>query len=238
MRLTRRFTIGLAILAASFMWHGEVYAANPFKALKEKVMPSKESKQEKKEKKAKSHDDSDADLSLDDNLLVPVVPEKQHEQVADYMNQLAKDLSSRRRETIEKWRDGEVVVATIGSDQLFAPNDTVLRPTAKEFLQPYANLLRQMGLYKVVIVSHTDDTGSAEYTDALSEARINAVYDWLSRDQLPSIDLTPYALGATDPLVENNSQANRARNRRIEIYIIPDKLLIEMAKSNKLVYRK
>lgn len=238
MKLKRRFTIGLAILAASFMWQGEVCAANPFKALKEKMMPSKDSKPEKKDRKSGAQLMEEEDLSLDENLMVPVVPEKQHELVADYMNQLAKDLSSRKRETIEKWRDGEVVVATIGSDQLFAPNDTVLRSTAREFLQPYANLLRQMGLYKIVIVSHTDDTGSAEYTDALSEARVNAVYDWLSRDQLPSVDITPYALGATDPLVENNSQANRARNRRIEIYIIPDKLLIEMAKSNKLIYRK
>ncbi len=238
MRLSRRFTIGISILVASFMWQGEVYAVNPFKALKEKLMPSSDESKSKKNDKKSEPREAEEDLSLDDNLLVPVVPEKQHDIVADYMNQLAKDLSSRKRETIEKWRDGEVVVATIGTDQLFAPNDTVLRPSAKEFLMPYANLLRQMGLYKMVIVSHTDDTGSPEYTDALSEARVNAVYDWLSRDQLPTIDLIPYALGATDPLVENNSQANRARNRRIEIYIIPDRLVIEMAKSGKLIYRK
>lgn len=227
----------LSIIAASFMWQGEVCAANPFKALKEKLMPSDKSKTKKTDKKTEQRE-AEEELSLDDNLLVPVVPEKQHDIVAVYMNELAKDLSSRKRETIEKWRDGEVIVATIGTDNLFAPNDTVLRSTAKEFLSPYANLLRQMGLYKMIIVSHTDDTGSAEYTDALSEARVNAVYDWLAKDQLPTIDLIPYALGATDPLVENNSQANRARNRRIEIYIIPDRLVIEMAKSNKLVYRK
>ncbi len=237
MMLLRRLTIGLSIIAASFAWQGDAYAANPFKAIKERLMGGGEEKRQDSDKKTAVRE-AEEDLPLDDNLLVPQVPEKQHDQVVAYMNELAKDLSSRRRETIEKWRDGEVIVATIGTDQLFAPNDTVLRPSAKEFLQPYAGLLRQMGLYRMIIVGHTDDTGSAEYTDALSESRVNAVYDWLSRDQLSTIDLIPYALGATDPLVENNSQSNRARNRRIEIYIIPDKLIIEMAKSNKLVYRK
>lgn len=237
MRYFRRLTVGLSIVVASLMWQGEVHAINPFAALKEKLAPSNKSKTKHGDKKTEMRE-ADEELSLDDNLLVPEVPLKQHELVVDYMTELARDLSSRKRETIEKWRDGEVIVATIGTDQLFAPNDTVLRPTAKEFLAPYANLLRQMGLYKMVIVSHTDDTGSTEYTDALSEARINAVYDWLSNGQLSTIDLIPYALGATDPLVENNSLANRARNRRIEIYIIPDRLVIEMAKSNKLVYRK
>lgn len=134
MRLSRRFTIGISILVASFMWQGEVYAVNPFKALKEKLMPSSDESKSKKNDKKSEPREAEEDLSLDDNLLVPVVPEKQHDIVADYMNQLAKDLSSRKRETIEKWRDGEVVVATIGTDQLFAPNDTVLRPSAKNSL--------------------------------------------------------------------------------------------------------
>lgn len=231
--------ICLVLLSLIFCGAGESFAANPFKSLKEKVVSVKDGMSKGKEKKeAEVVADDDEELSLDDNILLPQVPAKQHDLVVAYMNELAKDLSSRRRERVEKMREGEVVVVTIGSDQLFAPNDTLLRPTAKEFLQPYANLLRQVGLYKMIVVSHTDDTGSEEYTDALSHARANAVYDWLSNGQLSSVDLSSYALGATDPLYENNSQAHRAANRRIEIYIIPDNLIIEMAKSQKLAYRR
>ncbi len=233
MSVRRCITLGVVMLAASLMWPGGLAAANPFKALMEKIMPG--SKAEKQ-----MHDaDADVDeVSLDDNVLIPEVPLKQHDLVAAYMNELAKELSARKLERVEKMRDGEVVVVTIGSDNLFAPNDTVLCPAASEFLKPYARLLREVGMYRMIVVGHTDDTGSEAYTDNLSRARANAVCEWLGRDQLSAIDLSYYALGGTDPLYDNSSHERRAANRRIEIYIIPDRLIIEMAKSGRLMYRK
>ena len=178
-----------------------------------------------------------AELSLDENVMLPRVGDKQHKAVADYMGQLAKKLASRKLARIELTRGGEVVVATIGTDQLFAPNDTVLRDNAQEFLRPYADLLKQVGMYKIIVVCHTDDTGSENYTDRLSEARASAVYDYLLKNQLESVDLLSYALGAAEPCVPNDSRDNRAKNRRVEIYVVPDMLILEMAKSDKLQFR-
>jgi len=62
---------------------------------------------------------------------------------------------------------------------------------------------------------------------------VNAVYDWF--DQNGSVDyVVPYALGETDPLVDNNSVDNRKRNRRLEIYLVPDEVMIQQAKKGRI----
>ncbi len=61
--------------------------------------------------------------------------------------------------------------------------------------------------------------------------------DWALEEQVlaaGNVEIVPYALGSSDPLLPNNSTANRRSNRRIEIFIVPNKLMLEMAKSNKL----
>ncbi len=191
-------------------------------------------KQQKKDKDIVENNIDPHELSLDDNLLVPAVPAKQHEAIARHMNATAKKLATRKLERIETMRDGEVVVATLGTDAMFAPNDTVLRKEAVEMLRPYWNLLNETGYYKLIIVMHTDDTGSEKYTDKLSESRINEIYNLITSNTENESQLIPYAMGASDPLFPNDSQINRKANRRLEIFIVPDKLLIEMARSRKL----
>lgn len=175
------------------------------------------------------------EMSLDDNLAVPAINEKYHDAIADHMNNLAKKIASHKRERVETMRRGEVVVATISTDLLFAPNDTVLTRAANTLLQPYANLMRQPGMYKLIVVCHTDNTGSEYYTDMLSEARVNNVSEYLLHGLNDNhATLVPYALGASEPIRPNNTMENRTANRRLEIFIVPDDLMIEMAKSNKL----
>ena len=50
---------------------------------------------------------------------------------------------------------------------------------------------------QIIVVCHTDDTGSENYTDRLSEARASAVYDYLLKNQLESVDL-PGSMAVTD----------------------------------------
>lgn len=240
--------IATVILSISLLLAGgnALYAENIFqKIARIGATPGKEKsdsiaaqenteKKAKKEKKSKESELTDPfELSLDENLVVPPVNDKLKPVVADYMNEVAKKLAQRKIARIETMRSGEVVVATISSDLLFAPNDTVLRSTAPEILSPYRSLLSR-GLYKLVLTCHTDNTGSTPYTDRLSEARVNAVDAWLSRNLPGDVILVPYALGASEPLYPNDSQAHRAANRRIEIFIVPTARLIELAKSGKL----
>ncbi len=194
---------------------------------------AKKQKKQKGSKKVQQQLPDATELSLDENVASPEVPVKQKELVKSHITALAKKLAKRKTEKIETMRDGEVIVATIATDLLFAPNDTVLMPRAKELLRQYANLT-QKGLYKILLVVHTDDTGSDEYTDWLSEMRVEAVYQEMTANKPQESIVLPYALGSSEPLVPNNSRANRALNRRLEIFIVPDQKMINLAKSNKL----
>lgn len=226
--------VGMSLIIASAPV--EVEAQNFLNKIlgKEKVEEKHDSKKSKDKKKKSASEVNINELSLDDNIAYPPVPEKQKLAIKEYMTGVAKNLAKRKTAKIETMRDGEVVVATLGTDLMFAPNDTVLLPGSKEFLKQYKELLRSPGRYKILLVVHTDDTGSDEYTDRLSELRVDAVYNEIVGKEAPQSAVITYALGATEPLLPNISRANRAANRRLEIFIVPDQKLINLAKSNKL----
>ena len=104
---------------------------------------------------------------------------------------------------------------------------------SKVSLKPLTRYLRNPGFYKMLLVMHTDNTGSDKYTLNLSRSRVNAVFDWFEANA--SVDfLVPYALGATDPAIDNNSMDNRKRNRRLEVFLVPDKVMINQAKKGRI----
>lgn len=81
---------------------------------------------------------------------------------------------------------------------------------------------------------HSDNTGNEIYADNLTNDRVVSVYNWFRDNCNLSSDLVPYAMGNSDPLVKNNSRANRQINRRLEIYLIPDEQMIERARKGSL----
>ena len=116
---------------------------------------------------------------------------------------------------------------------LFDPNDTVLNKLGEEQLKPFLRLLNNAGFYKMLLVMHSDNTGSSEYTLNLTRQRVNAIFDWF--DENGSVDyVVPYALGETDPVVDNNSVENRKTNRRLEIFLIPEQVMLQQAKKGRI----
>ena len=66
------------------------------------------------------------------------------------------------------------------------------------------------------IVGHTDATGDADANRALSDARAQAVRDFLIAKGVVAGSLNSYGMGQDQPIAENDSEAGRAANRRIE----------------------
>jgi outer membrane protein OmpA-like peptidoglycan-associated protein len=89
-------------------------------------------------------------------------------------------------------------------------------------------------LYKLLVVVHSDDAGDEAYSDRLTEERSNAIDEYFSETLGDNLNLVPYGVGFDDPCASNNSIAGRKANRRVEVYIIPEKQTVEMAKSGKL----
>ena len=72
---------------------------------------------------------------------------------------------------------------------------------------------------KIEIGGHTDNTGTSEYNIKLSEARAKSVYDFLVKYGIDIHRLSYKGYGETKPIVENDSEENRAVNRRTEFRI-------------------
>ncbi|MDT8394423.1 MAG: OmpA family protein [Bacteroidales bacterium] len=73
---------------------------------------------------------------------------------------------------------------------------------------------------KIMICGHTDDVGSDEYNQTLSENRARAVYDFLVDTGIDPSRLSYKGFGKTQPVSDNDTEEGRAQNRRTEIMIL------------------
>ncbi len=95
----------------------------------------------------------------------------------------------------------------------------VIRKKSETELNRVLQFLGDNPKIHIKVEGHTDDKGSEEYNNSLSLNRAKAVYDYLL-DQGASPDVLDYeGFGQAAPLVPNDSEANRQRNRRIEFRI-------------------
>ena len=168
-------------------------------------------------------DTADADeLDLDRQLHTPAIPQRQHAATADHAARLA---ASMRRQGLRAatLRQSEIVLVSLPCDTLFAANSTTPKPEALRRLRPLREIVGQSERYKVVVAVHSDDTGDDAYSDALTEARANAIDDllWQLADRDDDTNVVIYGIGKDEPLHDNDSQAHRRANRRVEIYIVP-----------------
>lgn len=174
------------------------------------------------------------ELDFGTNLEMPEVPHKVSADIVDHMSNIKKALQKHGL-NVEMDRGNEIVDIIIPCSDFFLPNDTVVKAKGAEKLRLLADLLKYPTMYKLVVAVYSDDTGEPEYCDNLTMTRANAIYECLvevANDD--DINVIPYGLGADDPRVENNSISNRASNRRVEIFIIPEWQMIDTARSGKL----
>ncbi len=86
-----------------------------------------------------------------------------------------------------------------------------------------ANVLKFLKKYPALFVEiggHTDSKGTDDYNFKLSQKRAQAVADYFLSNGIEKSKITIKGFGASKPLVENNSEANRQVNRRIEFVIV------------------
>lgn len=170
--------------------------------------------------------------SLEDELQAPPVAQKLKSYVASYMQEMARNLY-RDGYDVETMRGGEVVIVVLPCDKLFFPNEDRLLPSAPGLLDRFRHFLTTPDKFKVVIAAHSDDTGSEEYSYDLTESRINSILDFFEEQKVNVGSVIGFPKGFTNPVADNDNRINRSKNRRIEIYILPDIKLMEEAKGKK-----
>ena len=135
---------------------------------------------------------------------------------------------------IEAYRKKEVILVTIPASVLFAPNSTDLSPEASNYLTPIKRYMRNPDMFRVLLVMHTDNTGSPKYRDDITADRIDAVTAWFDQSGADTSFTFSYAYGDETPLVPNTSIENREKNRRLEVYLMPGEKMLEEAKKGKI----
>lgn len=149
---------------------------------------------------------------------------------------LLKKFNGKEGCSVENYRNKEVLLVTIPARLLFAPNETLLSDSADEYLEPFKRYLKSPDTYRVLLVMHTDNTGSEQYRDEITEERVESVFEWFDDEGCDTSFLFPYAMSDEMPIVDNDSQTNRDKNRRLEIYLMPGTLMLNQAKKGRIEF--
>lgn len=107
----------------------------------------------------------------------------------------------------------------IPNDVSFATNSAAIEPRLRPILDQFAQGLGQQPGMEVNIVGYTDSTGNDAINNPLSLARANSVRDYLSARGVPARTIRTEGRGSHEPIASNATEAGRAQNRRVEIYL-------------------
>ena len=116
-------------------------------------------------------------------------------------------------------RVGEGIQITFDSGILFDFDSANLRPEARENLSTLAASLQEYPQTDVLIIGHTDSKGTDAYNQGLSERRAGSAADYLIARGIPGDRISTMGKGESEPVADNETEAGRQENRRVEIAI-------------------
>ena len=119
---------------------------------------------------------------------------------------------------VSRTADNQLKV-NIPSDISFDINSAAIKPNMRSVLDPFANSLRDDPNARLTIIGHTDSTGSDAINNPLSIDRAQSVRDYLAARGVSPSRVEVAGRGSREPVADNSSEAGRARNRRVEIYL-------------------
>ena len=127
-------------------------------------------------------------------------------------------------------RVGEGIKITLGENTVnFDFNSSNLTSTAKSNIDKLAEVLKNNPDTNINVYGYTDSKGSDDYNLALSEKRANAVIDYLVAKGIAKSRLFAMGRGEQDPIASNDTDAGRAKNRRVEFAITANEKMINDA---------
>jgi outer membrane protein OmpA-like peptidoglycan-associated protein len=117
--------------------------------------------------------------------------------------------------------DGQTLLVQLPDGVTFQTGSAQIQPQFQGPLTEVARTLRANPQSYIDVIGHTDNVGSAEFNQRLSEQRAQSVASALITRGVQSERIVSYGFGLTQPIASNATPEGRARNRRVEIRITP-----------------
>lgn len=121
---------------------------------------------------------------------------------------------------VEKLPNDELLVGMTGETTFEVDSDRI-KPAFYSTLDQIAGVVNKYGKTQLAIFGFTDNTGSTEHNQGLSERRAASVEGYLLGANVYPPRLSAKGLGESYPIASNDSEIGRRLNRRVDITIIP-----------------
>ena len=137
-------------------------------------------------------------------------------------------------ETVTDQNELQAIKVTFESGILFGFNKSTLSESAKKSLSEFAVSLKNNPSTDVTIYGYTDNVGTLEANKKVSNQRAQAVQTYLTNAGVPASRMTAQGLAWDNPVASNDTEAGRAQNRRVEIYITANQDMVNQANAGTL----
>ncbi len=129
-------------------------------------------------------------------------------------------------------REGEGIIVKFDSGILFDVDQSALKGEARSNIESLATSLKNNPQTNILIVGHTDATGTDAYNYRLSERRAASVKTYAVSQGISSARLTTEGRGETEPISDNTTDSGKSQNRRVEIVIVANEAMKTDARTN------
>jgi outer membrane protein OmpA-like peptidoglycan-associated protein len=132
---------------------------------------------------------------------------------------LAARLSGALAQVSEVRSSGRGLILSLSSGILFDVSRSALKPAAQVALAKLAGILLMLPDVNLRVEGYTDATGNAQTNQKLSKARGESVAAFLKAQGVAETRMKSEGYGPANPVAPNDTAANKARNRRVEIVL-------------------
>jgi outer membrane protein OmpA-like peptidoglycan-associated protein len=143
--------------------------------------------------------------------------------------EIQKDLKGAKVERV-----GEGIKITFPAGILFDVNSTELKGAAKKDIEDLSKTLQKYKDTNILVEGHTDNTGTDQYNQQLSEKRAETVSNFAKSLGVEGSRFSTMGYGESQPVADNSSVEGRHENRRVEIAIYANDKLKKAAKKGQL----
>jgi outer membrane protein OmpA-like peptidoglycan-associated protein len=138
-------------------------------------------------------------------------------QKRDLEKNLAKEIQAGQAR-VQKLSD-QVVLVTMTNQTAFDTDSSSIKPGFHSTMDKLADVVVRYGKTTLTVVGHTDNVGTNDYNQKLSERRALSVAQYLESRRVDGMRLATAGKGETVPVSSNASESGRQANRRVEIYL-------------------